>query len=186
MHILLTLHVLCSCSPVGWTAGRSSIRRVSAGGRLARLYYVKRHYHIYHFHYSITTTTGRYLLCTSQNSTCIYHVCVVRTSTCTDGMILVGSHTGTGRLLPGEQLWLRVRVGRDVATALPGGTLHTCMYACTVFTILKPETRKERGHAALGAGTCRCGHVIGRRRPVVVPLSNAKPCRPLCIAERRL
>ena len=61
MHILLTLHVLCSCSPVGWTAGRSSIRRVSAGGRLARLYYVKRHYHIYQFHYSITTTTGRYL-----------------------------------------------------------------------------------------------------------------------------
>ena len=45
----------------GWTAGRSSIRRVSAGGRLARLYYVKRHYHIYQFHYSITTTTGRYL-----------------------------------------------------------------------------------------------------------------------------
>ena len=62
MHILLTLHVLRSCSPVGWTVGRSSIRRVSAGGRLARLYYVKRHYHIYQFHYSITTTTGRYLM----------------------------------------------------------------------------------------------------------------------------
>ena len=65
MHILLTLHVLRSCSPVGWTVGRSSIRRVSAGGRLARLWYVKllaTTRSLYSsFHYPITTTTGRYM-----------------------------------------------------------------------------------------------------------------------------